>query len=116
MNGQLDIVVDDGSHRNEHVIDTFKILFPLLSPGGYYVVEDLQTSYWSSEGGDSLNLNNPATSMSFFKGLADGLNYEEFERAGYTPSYTDQNIVALHFYHNMVFIRKGPNNEGTNRR
>lgn len=48
--GTIDIIVDDGSHYNDHVITTFKILFPLLSPRGIYVVEDIQTSYWPGEG------------------------------------------------------------------
>lgn len=115
MGGKLDIVIDDGSHLNEHVIETFKILFPLVSADGWYAVEDMQTSYWAEAGGDSADLKNPSTSMNFFKGLTDCLNHEEFEAAGYEPSYYDKNIVGVHFYHNMVFVRKGLNNEGTNR-
>ncbi|MFH1671589.1 MAG: class I SAM-dependent methyltransferase [Candidatus Portnoybacteria bacterium] len=112
--GSLDIVIDDGSHLNKDVIASFKVLFPLLNIGGIYVVEDTQTSYWPDLGGDSDNLNNPAASMNFFKGLADCLNYEEFIKPGYTPSYYDKHIVAIHFYHNLIFIYKGYNNEGSN--
>jgi demethylmacrocin O-methyltransferase len=114
--GGIDIIIDDGSHINEHVITTFKILFPLLNMSGIYVVEDIQTAYWPDfgYGGDSLDLNNPNTSMNFFKKLTDGLNYEEFIHPGYQPSYFDKNIKSVHFYHNMVFIYKGPNNEGSN--
>lgn len=50
--GGIDIVVDDGSHYNDHVIRSFKILFPLLSSSGIYVIEDLQTSYWNELGGE----------------------------------------------------------------
>lgn len=64
--GALDIVVDDGSHINEHVIETFKILFSQLKDGGVYAIEDTQTSYWKEFGGDSTNMNNPKTLMSFF--------------------------------------------------
>jgi len=112
--GPPDIIIDDGSHLNEHVVKTFAILFPSLNSKGIYVVEDTQTSYWPDKGGDSLNLQNPSTSMAFFKGLADGLNYKEFLRPGYVPSYYDQHIVGMHFYHNMVFIYKGDNNEESN--
>lgn len=104
--GSLDIVIDDGSHINEHVITSFKILFPLLNKGGIYVVEDTQTSYWPEYGGDSSNLNNPSTIMNFFKGIADGLNYKEFKKYEYKPGYFDKNIVSLHFYHNLIFIYK----------
>lgn len=111
--GAPDIVIDDGSHRNEHVIKTFQILFPLLAENGIYVVEDTQTSYWPEYGGRSDQLDGASTSMFFLKKLTDGLNHEEFILPGYTPSYFDQNIVSMHFYHNLVFIYKGSNNEGS---
>ena len=46
-----DVVIDDGSHIGEHVCTTFEALFPRLSAGGVYVIEDLHTSYWPSYGG-----------------------------------------------------------------
>jgi hypothetical protein len=52
--------------------------------------------------------------MALFKRLADGLNYEEYRIPGYAPSYTDSHVVGVHFYHNLVFIAKGTNNEGSN--
>jgi demethylmacrocin O-methyltransferase len=109
--GELDIIIDDGSHINEHVIETFKILFPKLKDGGIYVIEDTNTSYWPEYGGDSSNLNNPLTSMNFFKKLTDCLNHKEFLIPGYQPDYFDQHIVAMHFYHNIIFIYKGSNDE-----
>ena len=104
--GSLDIIIDDGSHINEDIVNTFKILFPLLKSGGIYVVEDIQTSYWPQFGGDSENLNNPVTAMNYFKNLADSLNYMEFMKAGYEPTYFDKNIIAIHFYHNLIFIKR----------
>jgi hypothetical protein len=116
--GTVDIIIDDGSHYNEHVITSFKILFPLLTPQGIYVVEDTQTSYWSSVGGvewdGSSDYTAPHTSMNFFKSLIDGLNYEEFTSDEYIPTYFDKHIIAMHFYHNLIFIYKGLNNEGSN--
>jgi len=38
--GQFDLILDDGSHINEHVIKSFEGLFPLLTEQGIYVVED----------------------------------------------------------------------------
>jgi hypothetical protein len=132
--GELDIILDDGSHINEHVIKTFKILFPALKDDGIYIVEDTHTSYWPSlvgerwskfgngnvylsslaKVGGSLDLTDPKTSMNFFKRLIDGLNYEEFLFPGYAPSYFDQHIVSMHFYHNLVVMIKGNNHEGSN--
>lgn len=110
--GQIDIIIDDGSHINKHVIKTFQTLFPLLkSNGGIYVVEDTQTSYWPEYGGNSDDLNSSQTSMSMLKNLVDGINYHEFTKPEYSPSYFDKTIVSMHFYHNMVFIFKGDNSE-----
>jgi hypothetical protein len=124
--GKFDIIIDDGSHRNNHVIKTFKILFPELNNGGIYVVEDTHTSYipsyenWSNfcsddvaphwaEYGGSLDLYDQKTMMNFFKRLVDCLSHQEFIHPGYTPNYFDKHIVGIHFYRNQVFIYKGDN-------
>ncbi|MEI6140135.1 MAG: hypothetical protein WCP85_12790 [Mariniphaga sp.] len=112
--GELDIIIDDGSHINEHVIGSFNFLFPKLKDGGIYVIEDTQTSYWEDFGGDSINLNNPKTTMNYFKSLTDSLNNEEFRIKNYEKSYFDKKITSMHFYHNLIFIYKGTNHEKSN--
>jgi hypothetical protein len=112
--GPFDIIIDDGSHINEHIIKTFSILFPTLKDGGIYVIEDIQTSYWDSYGGDSKDLNNPITAMNFFKALTDCLNYQEIPDENYIESYFDKKIVSMHFYHNLLFIYKDDNIELSN--
>jgi len=40
---------DDGSHVPEHQLFSFDYLFhELLMPGGTYIIEDVETSYWYS--------------------------------------------------------------------
>jgi len=112
--GRPDIIIDDGSHINSHIIRTFQILFPLLSVNGIYVVEDTQTSYWPDYGGSSEDLGNTPTAMRMLKSLVDGLNYQEFLVPNYEPSYLDRNVVAVHFYHSLVMIYKGSNDEASN--
>jgi hypothetical protein len=124
--GKVDIIIDDGSHRNDHVIKTFKILFPELNNGGIYVVEDTHISYiptyanWSkfcsddvaphwAEYGGSLDLYDQKTMINFFKRLVDCLSHQEFIHPGYTPNYFDRHIVGINFYRNQVFIHKGDN-------
>jgi hypothetical protein len=113
--GDLKVVVDDGSHRPEHVRETFRILFPLLADDGIYCIEDTQTSYWPEFGG-SEDRHDRTTTMALVKDLLDGLNYEEFVDESYEPTYTDLHVTAVHAYHNLVLIEKGHNAEGTNRR
>jgi hypothetical protein len=43
------------------------------------------------------------------------MNHIEYARPDYMPSYFDQHIVAMHFYHNLVFIYKGHNDEQQHR-
>jgi len=112
--GELDLIIDDGSHINEHVLFTFKYLFPKLKTGGIYVVEDTQTSYWEHYGGQVEDRNSTDTIMGYFKSLVDGLNHSEFKNQDYQASYLDLNITSIHFYHNLIFIYKGDNNEGSN--
>lgn len=38
--GSFDIILDDGSHINKDVIESFELLFPLLNDNGLYIVED----------------------------------------------------------------------------
>jgi hypothetical protein len=110
--GGFDIIIDDGSHLNEHVIKSFQVLFPRLRANGIYAVEDVQTSYWPTWGGGS---GNPKSSMAFFKSLVDGLNHQEFPMGNHTPTDFDQEIVEIVFFHNLILIRKGENNEPSNK-
>ena len=105
------IIIDDGSHLSEHVITTFKILFPLLRPNGFYAIEDMQTSYWPGWGG---GIGASQTSMEFFKHLADGLNHVEYPVQHYSPTYFDRNIVEIAFFHNLIILHKGTNDEKSN--
>ena len=103
----LDIIIDDGSHRNEHIISTFEILFPRLNKGGWYFVEDTQTSYWPEYGGKTEKHDNTeSTAMGYFKNLVDGLNHEELKIPDYQPTYFDINIDSIFFWHNLIAIHK----------
>ena len=39
--GPFDMILDDGSHMNSHVIYSFQHLWDSVKPGGVYIVEDL---------------------------------------------------------------------------
>jgi hypothetical protein len=70
--GPFDMILDDGSHINEHVIFSFKQLWGSVKSGGVYVIEDIGTSYWKEYGG---GFREPQTSMEYFKKLADDVNF-----------------------------------------
>jgi len=41
----FDLIIDDGGHFMEMQQISLEILFDIVKPGGYYVIEDLQTSF-----------------------------------------------------------------------
>lgn len=51
--GPFDVIVDDASHQQDHIIAAATYLFPSphLKPGGTYVIEDLQTGFMGPYGG-----------------------------------------------------------------
>lgn len=72
---QFDIIIDDGSHTSRDIIQTFCQLFPYLSCGGLFIVEDLHCSYWHEYQG---GLFCPTSSVAFFKALIDVVNHEHW--------------------------------------
>jgi hypothetical protein len=46
LGGELDLVIDDGSHLDVPTRASFEALFPLLRPGGLYVIEDWAWEHW----------------------------------------------------------------------
>lgn len=43
--GPFNLIVDDASHRPADQIITFNVMWPYVAPGGFYSIEDLQTSF-----------------------------------------------------------------------
>lgn len=43
MGGTIDLVIEDGSHIYDHQQLCYEMFFPILSNGGYMIIEDLQT-------------------------------------------------------------------------
>jgi hypothetical protein len=45
----VQLIIDDGSHHPQHQLTSFSMLFETtLEPGGQYIIEDIETSYWLS--------------------------------------------------------------------
>ena len=40
-----DIILDDGSHIEEHMVTSFKTLWSLVKPNGFYIIEDIYISF-----------------------------------------------------------------------
>lgn len=74
---RFDIVIDDGSHHSNDILNSFLIYFQLLKPGGLYVIEDTHTLYMTNFGGGILN---EFSAYSFFKKMVDIVNLQFWEK------------------------------------
>lgn len=101
--GGVDIVLDDGSHQTKHQIESFKILFPEMSEGGVYMVEDLHTSYWRGYGG---GYNRRSNFFGFsFDMINDMHHWWHFNRLKH-PELKDM-CTGVHVHDSMAVFEKG---------
>jgi hypothetical protein len=103
--GGVDVVIDDGSHVASHQMKSFETLFPLLTDGGLYIVEDLHTAYWRYSYGGGYHRR--ASFIEFAKDLVDGMHAWYYwrpppRRARFATTQVD----SVCFHDSMVFIRK----------
>jgi hypothetical protein len=104
--GSIDVVIDDGSHVQSHIRTSFEVLFPYVAPGGYYIIEDLQTSYLPRYGGAAPGSDTDHTAIGLVKGLLDGLHHRYYGTVDYVPTLTDEHVAAVHVYEKIAFIQK----------
>lgn len=102
--GEFDIIIDDGSHICDHVIASFKALYPSVTKNGMYIIEDTHTSYWGSHKG---GLKLPSSTIEFAKELIDELNAPHTRVLPSTP-FTEQ-TSSITFYDSMIVFNKGGN-------
>lgn len=96
ISDKFDIIIDDGSHKWKDQINTFEALFPLITKGGIYIIEDLHTSF----GKESIYSNHNITCMDYLHRLADKLT---LSRNRHNPKVP---FTAIHFYKAIAFIDK----------
>lgn len=119
--GPFDMILDDGSHMNEHVIYSFEHLFQSVKSGGLYVVEDCHTSYYKDYNGGRYK---QGSMIEYFKGIVDEVNFfgewqedmdnklarredkliEQFKRKGY--DYIGTQIESINFLNGIIIITK----------
>jgi len=102
--GPFDIVIDDGSHRQDHVLKSFQILFPLLNHDGLYVIEDLECCYKPCYGG-SPDLSAP-NAISLIQRFVDSIQWKNWGPRERGPTDLDRMVRAVHVYKEICFIEK----------
>ena len=122
----LFLIIDDGSHIPEHQINTFDYLFNrVLAYGGCYIIEDIETSYWTKEGvygyPTRYGYHHNKSIIEIFKHLIDDINAECLTNMNKDlqdeiidnriSSMTRQLISTITFGHNCIIIMKKTESE-----
>lgn len=111
--GNFDLIVDDGGHHYEQQRASYEVLFEkALNPGGLYVVEDIETSYWAK--GTELYGNpvtrggrqEPITIVNQFKEVVDVVNKKFHDNTFTVFGQVDQLISTIAFGSNVIFMEK----------
>lgn len=102
--GPFDVVVDDGSHINAHQIKTFELLWPHISDGGLYIVEDCHTSYWPGFGG---GYRNEASFIEFAKRMIDRMHSWYTDQDALFPfDPIAKEVDSVRFFDSITMIEK----------
>jgi len=109
--GNFDIIIDDGGHHFEQQVNSYKHLFVYsLKPGGLYIIEDIETSYWNGQtmygrehhGG----VNVSQTTVMKFKQVVDVVNRKFHDNKFSVFGSVDHWIKSVSFYQNMIVLEK----------
>ena len=95
------MILDDGSHINEHVIFSFQQLWGNVKSGGVYIVEDVGTAYWDEYGG---GLRKEGTSIEYFKKLKRDF-YEQTPASRIAIDYTQLLFIFNYLYETLKIYK-----------
>lgn len=114
--GNFHVILDDGSHVPSHQVTSFETLWPAVQPGGIYIVEDVETSWWNPTAKVyNYSLAGQASVVEKWKGVVDAVNREY--NHGRSP-LTDENaaiygsISSVEFGQNVIIFHKALEDEG----
>lgn len=102
--GEVDVIVDDGSHIPSHQRATFERLFyDNLKDGGFYVVEDCHTSYWRRYGG---GYHRKGSFIEYSKELVDELNHWHARDKKVRHTRATDWVASVTFYSSVIVFQK----------
>eukprot|EP00977_Amphora_coffeiformis_P003404 scaffold630_cov174-Amphora_coffeaeformis.AAC.24 len=111
--GNFDVIIDDGGHHYEQQRTSYEVLFEhALNPGGLYIMEDVETSYWKkgfnlydkpvTRGGQS----EPNTIVNQFKSVVDVVNKKFYDNSYKVFGMVDQLVATVSFGSNLIVLEK----------
>jgi cephalosporin hydroxylase len=111
--GGIDVVLDDGSHRMPHIDASLKVLFPLLTMGGTYMIEDLHTSYYPRFGG---GFKEPKNFFNTVRKMIDDMHLWYHNKGTAQLPAMAREFSGIHVHDSIVVIDKAENLRPTHSR
>lgn len=106
--GNYDVFIDDGSHLPSHQLISFEFLWPHISPGGVYIIEDIETNFWRMHKASSVygyTFEKEHSIMPNFMKVVNAVNREYLcGESGLKSLYDD--IESIQFGQNVIILRK----------
>jgi len=87
----------------QHVVSSFRFLYPQLHKSGVYMVEDLHTAYWDEYGG---GLKREGSFIELCKQFLDEIN-ADWTRGALAPSEFTRTTLSMHFYDSLAVFERG---------
>jgi hypothetical protein len=100
--GGVDVVLDDGSHKMKHIKASLRALFPRLSNGGVYMIEDLHTAYFPKYGG---GYGKGGSFFNMLRRMMDDM-HRWYHHKGLQFPEMGGAFSAFHIHDSMVIIEK----------
>lgn len=97
--GPFDVIVDDGSHISQDIVETFFLQWPKVRKGGFYFIEDLKPTYNPSIWPFFPHYEKSRFNRGHFMGLVDFLMQNADRKQG-------SEIEFLNYSRELLAIRK----------
>jgi hypothetical protein len=110
---RIDVLLDDGGHTMEQMINTFEVLYPAVDKNGIFACEDLHTCYWKRYGG---GYRRRGTFIEYSKHFIDYLHAWHSRRVrGLRIENFIKSTYGLHYFDSILVIEKRPMSESVSR-
>ena len=96
---EFDIIIDDASHKSQDQINSFMFLFPYIKPGGYYIIEDLHTSYQ-----ETYTPLDQISCIDYLKHLVDVINDQKYNNE--FEKFIVSEIDSIIFIRSLAVIKR----------
>lgn len=102
--GGVDVILDDGSHHMNHIPVSLQTLFPRMSEGGVYMIEDLHTAYLEKFGG---GIERQGNFFNTVRGVMDDMHRWYHRTKPLKTDYGKQ-VSGMHVHDSIVVLDKDP--------